>query len=181
MKFLPLCRYVVLALLVLAAAPAFADVIGDFIGKYEGTAVTRNESGLSKRDLSVTISRGRKQDGFRLEWTTVRYDENKTKRKSYSIDFEPSKWPHVYASAMRTNMFGNRAPLNPLSGEAYVWAVVHDSTLTVYSLNITHKGGYELQQYDRTLVKGGMKVAFSRIRNGEVLRRINGTLTRVGN
>jgi len=46
-------------------------------------------------------------------------------------------------------------------------------------LVITDEGGYEIQVYDRTLIAEGMSLRFSRVRDGKVLKQINGTLERV--
>ena len=70
--------------------------------------------------------------------------------------------------------------LNPLKGDPYVWARQEGGTLTVYAMVITEDGSYEMQQYDRKLTEDGLDLAFSRIRDGEQLKVIKGTLKRVG-
>ena len=134
--------------------------------------------GLSKRDLSVSIQP--KDKGFTLKWTTVTHKKaGKAKRKAYSIDFRPSARPTIFASAMRRNKFGGSVPLDPLKGEPYVWGRLHGSTLTVHALMITDDGGYEIQVYERTLTETGLDLTFSRIRDGEQLKLIKGTLKKV--
>jgi hypothetical protein len=161
----------------LAAATADRP-LGDFFGEYAGESISETDDGLSARDLSVTIKPWRSA-GFTVEWTTVIRAGGGTRRQSYSIDFQPSPRPGIYGSAMRNDLFGGEAPLDPLKGEPYVWARIDGDTLTVYSLLITDDGGYEIQQFDRTLTEGGMRLAFTRVRDGEKLRTINGTLKRV--
>jgi hypothetical protein len=77
---------------------------------------------------------------------------------------------------MRQNVFGQQIPLDPLNGDAYVWGWVDGDSLVVYGLIILDGGGYEIQQWVRTLTESGMRMEFSRIRNGEILRTVTGDL-----
>jgi hypothetical protein len=162
-----------------AARPAVAESIQSFYGAYKGESISVSDGEFSKRDLAIEIvPRGR---GFNLTWTTITYAEiNSPVRKTYSIDFVPTQREGIYASAMRTDMFGHRVPLNPLEGDLFVWATLRGKTLSVYALMITSEGGYEMQTYHRTLTDHGLRLEFSRLRNGIPLRSITGTLARVG-
>ena len=73
---------------------------------------------------------------------------------------------------MKRNVFGHEVPLDPMKGEPFVWGRIEGKTLTVFSLFIDEKGGYELQQYDRTLADGGLDLSFSRFRNGVKSRSV---------
>jgi hypothetical protein len=66
--------------------------------------------------------------------------------------------------------------LDPLQGDPYVWSRISEDTLTVYSLLIDEAGGYEVQEYDRTLTNGGLNLEYRRIRNGEKLKAITAFL-----
>jgi hypothetical protein len=172
---------VALAVLALAAArpAAAADrPLKDFFGEYAGQTISGAADELSARDLSVSIEPW-KADGFTVKWTTVIRGRDGVRRQSYSINFQPSPRPGIYGSAMRADMFGGQAPLDPLKGEPYVWARIDGDRLDVYSLMITDDGGYEIQLFDRRLTADGMDLTFSRVRDGETLREINGTLKRV--
>jgi hypothetical protein len=162
-----------------AARSAVAEPIQSFYGVFEGESISVSGGEFSKRDLSIEIvPRG---TGFNLTWTTIRYAEhNSAVRKTYSIDFVPTQRENIYASAMRTDMFGHRVPLNPLEGDLFVWATRRGKTLSVYALMITPTGGYEMQTYHRTLTEHGLHLEFSRLRNGVPLKSITGTLARVG-
>jgi len=164
--------------------PAAAqDTLGDapieaFFGRYSGQAISSMDEGLSKRDLSVEI-KDAGYGGFILDWITITRDEaGDRKRKSYSITFRPAQRNGIFGSAMRRDKFGNAVPLDPLTGDPYVWARIQGKTLTVHALHITQDGGYEMQVYDRTLVPGGMELRFSRIRDGKQLKLLTGTLVR---
>ena len=65
-----------------------------------------------------------------------------------------------------------------MQGEPYVWARLNGDTLSVYSLFVTDEGGYEIQQYDRTLVAEGLRLKFQRLRNGTPLRSVTTVLKR---
>jgi hypothetical protein len=162
-----------------AAQAAEAEPIHSFYGAYEGESISVSDENLGKRDLAIAIvPRGK---GFNLTWTTITYaDGSSPVRKTYSIDFVPTGRANIYASAMRTDMFGNRVPLNPLEGDPFVWATLRGKTLSVYALMITSAGGYEMQTYHRTLTDQRLSLEFSRVRDGTPLRFITGMLVRVG-
>jgi hypothetical protein len=150
--------------------------ITDFFGSYTGQSISLQGEGLSARDLSVKITPNKK--GFNLSWTTVTHKKGgKAVRKSYSIDFSKSPRKNMWGSAVRRDAFGNMQPINPLrEGDPFVWATLMEDTLTVYALIITSSGGYELQTYARTLTPDGMRLKFTRLRDGEQLKAITGVL-----
>lgn len=169
-----------LALLLTVPVGARADAlpIEAFFGHYLGKAITSNEDQLTTRDLGVTI--GPISGGFNVTWETVTHDgERGVKRKRYSIDFQPSGRPNIFRSGMRTDMFGQRVPLDPMSGDPFVWARLVGSTLTVYALLIREDGGFEIQTYARTRTPTGLDLVFTRISDAGTLRTVRGTLTRV--
>lgn len=157
---------------VLLAQVARAD-IAPFVGKYIGSAdIAMADGTLKKRDMNVEISQS--DAGFNVSWTSTTYKiDGRIKEKSYSIDFVTSERPNVYAAAQRKNVFGHAVQLDPMKGEPFVWAQIHGDTLTVYSLFVSESGGYEMQQFDRTLRDGGLQLDFSRVRNGERLRSVS--------
>ncbi len=158
---------------------ARAESIESFYGAYEGQSISISDDSISKRDLAIAIVP--RKNGFNLTWTTVTYvDKPSGVRKTYSIDFVATRHQNLYASAMRTDMFGNRVPLNPLEGDPFVWAALNGKTLSVYALLITPTGGYEMQIYHRTLTSQGLRLEFSRIRDGTPQKFIAGTLVRIG-
>ena len=79
---------------------------------------------------------------------------------------------------MGVNLFGNPTPLDPMKGDPYVWSRITGDTLTVFSLLIDKNGGYEMQEYNRTLADGGLDLEYQRIRNGEKLKSIEVFLSR---
>ncbi len=169
--FFALC---VACLLLLVPGQALAQKYGEkaapelvrFFGTYTGSAeVTRANGEVEDRNMQVEIREA--GQGFWVKWTTQRMKPGgKVSAKSYDILFEPGGRGDLYSAAMRQNVFGHAVPLDPLKGEPYVWARLVEDTLTVFSLFIDANGDYEMQQYDRTLVEGGMDLHFSSHRNG---------------
>ena len=156
------------------AAPADFEA---FFGEYEGQAIT-NHGELRKRDLRVKISPY--ENGFTVNWISVTRKANgKLKRKEYSINFHPTRRSNIYRSGERKDLFGNAVPLDPMKGDPYVWARIHEDTLTVYALHVLEDGGYEMQTYERRRVPGGLDLKYSRVRDGEILRTVRGTLAEV--
>lgn len=158
-------------------ARALTDV-EPFYGEYQGEAISDTGGDVNKRDLRVTIAP--RPDGFAVSWVSVsRRSNGEIRRKEQEIDFIPTARTDLYRSAMHQDLFGNRIPLDPIMGDPYVWARIEDKSLIVYMLLVLEDGGYELHTYRRTLVEEGLRLEFSRIRDGEVFRTVTGTLRRV--
>lgn len=165
-------------LLSAAVAEAQGGGIQRFYGTYAGEAVSESGDGLDKRDINAEISPQGK--GFKVSFTVVvKRGSDKPRRDEYTIAFLPTKRPGIYSSAMRTDVFGNAVPKDPLVGDPYMWARLDGDKLWRYALFVTETGGYEMQTYEYTLVPGGMDLRFSRVRDGEVLRMVTGKLKRV--
>ena len=59
------------------------------------------------------------------------------------------------------------------------WFVrIVDDTLTVFSLYVTAEGGYEIQQFDRSLAKGGLDLEFSRLNSEDAKMAVSTHLKR---
>ncbi|MEM6303859.1 MAG: hypothetical protein AAF744_04015 [Pseudomonadota bacterium] len=173
----PLTRVLPLILLACCAIAAQAATLSDFLGSYEGSAEFEIDGKMERRDMSATIAA--KDDGFEVSWRSVIYKaDGRIKDTSYTIDFLPSGRDGIYASAMKTNVFGKAEPLDPLKGEPFVWARFEGDTLTVFSLFINEVGGYEMQEYHRTLAEGGLELLFRRLNNGTPQREIRTFLAR---
>lgn len=174
------CTILFLSALLAAVNVCAQEGIAPFIGEYKGRAISDSGSGLAERDLSVLIEE-KGDGGFEVEWTTISRGSSsgKLKKKSYAVAFITTKRANIYSSAMKTNVFGGRQAMDPLKGDPYFWARIDGRTLTLFALHITDEGDYEIQVYDRTLTDTGMDLKFSRVRDGVVLKQINGTLERV--
>lgn len=177
LRTLVLPRMVVGLVFMLFAQMALADASA-FVGEYAGSADVVSADGSShKRDMSVEISLA--DDGFVVSWTSVSFkSDGRVKERSYSIDFIPTERPNVYAAAQKKDVFGHLVQLDPMKGEPFVWARIINDTMTVYSLFVKDDGGYEMQQFDRTLTEGGLQLEFTRVRDGQHARSVSTLLTR---
>ncbi|MCR8826634.1 hypothetical protein [Pseudosulfitobacter koreensis] len=164
-------------LLLLFTLPGHAD-IRPFVGTYEGAADVLSADGtVQTRDMSVEI--GATEKGFSVRWSSTRTrDDGREKSKAYTIRFVPSARDGIFAAAMGRNVFGHDVQLDPMEGEPYVWARLAGDTLSIYSLFVTDEGGYEIQQFDRTLVDEGLRLEFQRLRNGVPMRSVSTVLRR---
>ncbi|MES0861308.1 hypothetical protein ABLN87_03005 [Ruegeria sp. SCPT10] len=156
----------------LLSIAAHAANIEPFVGDYIGSANVVDADGTSTpRDMSVSIHDTK--NGFNVSWKTITYKaDGRVKEQKFSIDFQTSDRPDVFSAAMKRNVFGHEVPLDPMQGEPFVWGRIEGDTLTVFSLFIDESGGYELQQYDRTLAEGGLNLSFSRFIDGEKSRSV---------
>lgn len=167
-----------LALALTMGLPARAEHITEFFGSYTGGAEIVSVDGTRVyRDMNVVISETK--HGFTVQWTSATHKpDGRIKEKSYSIDFLPTDRHGIYAAAMQRNVFGHEVQLDPMKGEPFVWGRIEGSTLTVFSLFVSDDGGYEMQQYDRTLAEGGLMLEFKLLRNGEQQRSVSTFLER---
>lgn len=163
--------------LILFFPKAQAEDYNIFVGDYDGSYSAADGDVKKNRDLSVSIRQIKR--GFNVGWSTTTFKNGKPKTKKYSIDFLESDRENIFAAAQKKNVFGGRDPLDPMKGEPYAWARLEGRKLSVFVLTIDDHGGYEMQTYDRTLVgDDNLEVGFTRIRNGEVLKKLEATLKR---
>jgi hypothetical protein len=169
---------VCVAMALAATGEAAAPDVEVFFGDYEGEAISENNADLQKRDLRVRISGI--ENGFTVNWISVtKRPDGKLKRKEYSIVFHPTRRKNIFRSGERKDMFGNNVPMDPMEGDPYVWARIDKDTLTVYALHVLEDGGYEIQTYARRRIPEGLSLKYSRVRDGEILRTLTGTLLEV--
>jgi len=158
------------------AADAETVAIDAFFGVWHGNAISESEISanfrLTSRDLNVEIRPAPEQAGaFTLEWTTVRRqtgDPSKPKEtiKAQTATFLPAGKPNVWKAEDSDD---------PL-GAGYVYARVHEQTLTVYSVEAAADGSLEVQIYNRTLSGLGMELTFTRLIDGQQIRSVKGRL-----
>jgi len=166
----------VLAVLVLAISIAGAQAadspIKPFIGEYKGEAVSKNRDsiyfGTGLRGFGVKIVK--EGDGFALTTTNTRRRGGKNKTKTATLNFFPASRPGVFKSKQSGEV---------ADGKPYIWAEVKAQTLSIYILATQEDGGYDLLIYKRTLIEGGLKVTFRRIRDGSPVRIVFGRARRL--
>lgn len=180
MKRLSLFRIVLAGFLLLASASTgyAADLsIKAFYGKFQGGGVAENDDslyfGVTARDFDVNIQPAGK--GFSVTWTSVirgggAPGKPKTRRKTSTRTFQATARPGIWQATKSKD---------PIGGGELCWARIKDNTLTVYLMVLRDNGAYELQKYARTLLPTGMEMTFTRLRDGEKVRRVKGRLVKV--
>ena len=152
-----------------------------FYGTFAGSAESVLSGELSERELKVVI-RPWEEKGFTVEWTTlIHRADGEKKMTDLSIDFYPAERPGIFASAMRTDVFGQAVPFDPVAKDAhpYVWAGLDGNTLSVRALYIVDGGGYEMHEYKRSLSDEGLTLDFQRLSNGETVARVSAQLDEI--
>lgn len=169
-----------LALAWLANHPAAAATdrpIDDFFGDYSGETVVDTGDGISRRQLRVAIAPADK--GFSLEWQTLsEKDDGRVKDSTHRVEFKQTKRPGIFVSVVRKDVFGNRRPLDPLSGGTFMWSSISGDSLFTYAMLISDDGKVDLQVYQRTLTEGGIDLRFYRFREGWLQKAITASLFR---
>lgn len=178
---LVLVRIAAAALMLAGAATAAAAAdrrLADFIGEYKGEAVSVVEGEVAPRNLGVAVRAA--DPGFVLTWSTTIFRQGKVKERTYVVRFMPSKNdPKVFVADMVQDENGAWQPAEPVNRYPFAWAQFTGDTMTVYATLVLDEGGHETQVYDRTLTADGMKIAFSRVRDGKASKVMNGTLKKV--
>ena len=174
-------RIIPVICLLLAPVPAAAQdlPLAAFFGNFKGGGISENRDsiyfGVTLRNFDVSIQP--EGSGFRVDWATVIRrggDPNNPteRRKAQSATFQRTDRPGVYRAIDSAD---------PLLGGKYAWARISKQTLYVYLLLISDNGKHDMQIYERTVNPFGMDFVFSRIRDGEPVRKVKGKLIKIGN
>jgi hypothetical protein len=174
-----------LLLLLLAAGGARAATLAEFFGSYVGTAeVIEPERGLiERRDMDIVVAPWR-QGGFHITWTSVslvdgRRDVQGVRRRVEEVIFQPAgRGRSHFVAVSPPSVFREAEAMVPMRGDPVRWAVLDGESLIVYSFVVLEDGRYELQVYDRRRTGIGIDIAFERIVDGVVARRVAGRTVR---
>ena len=163
-----------------AAAPDLEPFFGAFVGVAEVEDLKTGE--VRQRDMDIVIQPYH-DDGFMIQWVNVtlvdgRRDLPGVVRRIQEVRFEPADGRDLYVEVAADNPFREREEIQPLRGDPVRWASLDDNRLHVYAFVVAEDGTYELQIYDRVLTDKGIDIAFQRIVDGEVVRRISGSTVR---
>jgi len=164
---------------ILNCLPAQANeaALARFFGSFQGEGLAESPKGdtlqLTKRAMTVRI--GPAGNGFELVWSAVIWQGRdagspSANRKTSRVVFEVIEGADFYVG---------RGSGNPAAGNPLWWARVDGDTLTVQVLSIDRQGGLDHQTYRRKLEPGGMSLVYTREREGDVVRRVRGTLARL--
>lgn len=168
-------------------ARADESALKPFLGSWQGAEV--GSSGgealdLKPKDLDLRIAAD--NGGFRIVGTGfARGKDGRLSRETLEATFSPTERPGVYAfsageKSLLGRLFADPATGNPLKGETLLWARLDGRTLTVYSLAIDRRGGFDLDRYARTLTDDGMTVLYTRRIENDRIFTIEGRLRAAG-
>ena len=166
----------------LGGGTAWADAssLKPFFGTYEGASLAPSAE-AQPRDLNVFI-KDAGEGGFTVAWQTTIYEDSDSKSRTQSLEFRPRKNnPNVYQAQPVGLSVGMVPSEDPLDGAPFAWARVLGKVLSVNVLNITKEGDYVMQTYDRALTPGGLALSFVKVRNGNVEKKVWGSLERIDN
>ncbi len=161
------------------AAWADSSPLKPFFGTYEGASLAPSAE-AQPRDLKVLIQPSA-DGGFTVAWQTTLYEpDDGSRRKTQSLEFRPrTDNPDLYQADPFGLSVGMVPSKDPLDGAPFAWARVLGKVMTINVLTISDDGDYVMQTYDRALTPGGMALAFTKVRNGHVEKRLWGALERV--
>jgi hypothetical protein len=172
--------------LVSTAVAADAASIQDFAGAWQGVELHASDSRIEATPDDLDLKLSPEDDGFRLEWTTfARTSDGHLQRRQVDARFAPTDRPGVFAfrpdhGSFFSRLFADPATANPLKGETLLWARLDGATLTVYSLAIDNRGGFDLNRYARTLTDGGMTVRYTHRIENDVILSVEGRVEKAG-
>ena len=166
-----------------AAAPLAPQALAEttlplkaFFGDWHGVGTAQSDIDpylhINARDLDVDIHPVGK--GFRIRWTTVMRDSGSPMQPKW----EKHQAELTFVPAGRKNVWREAHATDPME-RPYAWAHIKGHSLIVTLVTITADGGLELQVYERTVADGAMELQFTRMADGERIRRAKGRLTRL--
>jgi len=174
-----LFRLVLVLALALGSARALAaDLpITAFAGKWQGSAVSESNISvnfaLTSRDIGVELRPA--ADGFTITWNTVQRQKGDPTNPTEVLRSTTMRFVDQRPGVWR---FADNA--DPLAAEQpFAWAHVSGKTLTISVLQIYQDGRHELQIYHRTLSDLGMSLEFTRVVEGQPVRRAGGRLVKI--
>jgi hypothetical protein len=165
-----------LFILILPAVGIAKDVsIMAFEGDWRGNAISENNVSvnfpITSRDIDVEI-RPDTAGGFSITWRTLLRQKGNPSNpkeilKETTLTFVATDKPGVWKDSRGGNFY---------SGDTVSWAQIKNQTLTVYVLEMSETGDYDMQVYKRTLTGLNMELEFTAIRDGAVRRTAKGRL-----
>lgn len=169
---------------VLAALPARAAELGDFLGIWVGVSEDFDGNGhqLAERHVDMVITEAGSK-GFRIELTSVvlvdgRRDVEGVRRRAYTAEFGLSDNGRFYVAKEAFDPFEERKSTEMLAGEPLEWAQIDGSSLVVYTFAVLDDGRYEAQVYERALDGNVMQTVYERRIDGALERQTAGQMVR---
>lgn len=173
-----------IGLVLLQPGSASGASLEPYFGTYVGVAEVEDlkDGDTRQRDMDIVIE-PYKRGGFKIHWVNVslvdgRRDVPGVERRVQTVLFEPADDRNFFVEVEEDNPFREREETRPMLGHPVRWASLDEEGLHVYAFVVLDDGRYEAQIYDRVLTEEGLDIAFRRIVDGEIVRRITGTTVR---
>jgi hypothetical protein len=150
-----------------------------FFGTFAGSGIADGEDttyfGVTQRDLDVRIAAA--GEGFSVAWTTVLRQGGdpqnpNVRRRATTMNFVPGPRPGLFRAVESGD---------PMMGDMLVWARIARSTLSIHLFTVLPDGRHEIQTYARTVSGNGMDLVYTRVVDGERVRRVRGKLVKNAN
>jgi hypothetical protein len=90
--------------------------------------------------------------------------------KSTTVEFVPAPAPNTWRS---------KSEIDPYGGNSLYWARLDGSGLVISSFAINESGKPELQTYRRSLRGKEMRLEFTNVTDGKLVRTVTGSLRRI--
>lgn len=167
-----------IAALMAFAVPLAADPLVDIEGRYVAVSIEEatGPGSPSLDDIHLEIQL---RDGTPvLRWQSLPREGGEPAHH-YRVVFEKTRRPGIYLAGMRCDKFGNLRPLDPGSGDPYVWAHVGDDGLALYAMSIADDGTHDLRLYHYKRTGEKLTLDFERVRNDAPIEHIRATLENV--
>lgn len=148
--------------------------LGDWQGKATATSETDEDFPTSSRDIAVTLART-DIGGFLVSWSTLQRQKGNPDAplevmKSTTVEFVPAPAPNTWRS---------KSEIDPYGGNSLYWARLDGSGLVISSFAINESGKPELQTYRRSLRGKEMRLEFTNVTDGKLMRTVTGSLRRI--
>lgn len=162
-----------------------AAEIGDFFGYFVGTATVYDSSGAAagERHIDMGISPG-PNEGFVISLQNIilkdgRRDVPGVRRRAFTANFSLQSGRGLYLADVPYDPFSERREIRFFGGDPIEWAFVSGDTLFITQAAILEDGRVSQQIYRRTLTEAGLDMGYIRKVDGDITRRVEGTLVRV--
>lgn len=151
------------------AAPFF----GDWIGAASASSTDPDAANEGMRDIGIEIS-AHDGDGFTIHWSmagrSARDPQGRESRlRDTTISFKPQAG----------NIYHMDPDADVAAGETHYIARLEGNSLTITAFATQEDGKTELQTWRRTLTPDGMTLDFTRVVDGELVRKAQGSLVRI--
>lgn len=163
-----------------ASVQAQDPLVGQFVGRAQDVDLV--DGAKVDRDIDIVIEPV-EGGGFRINWTNVtlvdgRRDVPGVKRRSDQVLLVPAEDRQFFLAGVGYDPFQAKGDIDPMRGDPLRWGMRKGDALEVYSFAVLPDGRYELQVYERRQTPEGLALAFERIDDGEVVKRMSGHAVR---